>query len=206
MEAEEAEREYTVGDDTQSEIHPDDDEGDDLSVITIDSLKELDSDKVRKVWEGMAENREKEREYYNQLASMVDDMTPNDIYATVRATLRPGSTLPQCAESLLEELGNEELFRRILAVGYMSWQKFEKNRTKKQNKPYKPSTIRAVAEKFNVSTSRIMDLQRGEAITRDATRSRKLLKVEKKEEEEQAMKEEPSTPDKAEDEMSAGTS
>ena len=55
---------------------------------------------------------------------MVDDMTPNDIYATVKATPRPGSTLPQCAEDLLEELGNEELFRRILAVGYMSWQKF----------------------------------------------------------------------------------
>ena len=42
-----------------------------------------------------------------------------------------------------------------------------------------------------------MDLQRGEAITRDATRLRKMLKVEKKEEE-QAMKEEPSTPDKTE--------
>ena len=205
LEAEEAEREYTVGDDTQSEIHPDDDEGDDLSIITIDSLKELDSEKVRKIWEGMAETREKERDYYNQLASMVDDMTPNDIYATVKATPRPGSTLPQCAEDLLEELGNEELFRRILAVGYMSWQRFEKNRTKKQNTPYKPSTIRAVAEKFNVSTSRIMDLQRGEAITRDATRLRKMLKVEKKEEE-QAMKEEPSTPDKAEEEMPAETS
>ena len=204
LDAEEAEREYTVGDDTQSEIHPDDDEGDDLSVITIDSLKELDSEKVRKIWEGMAETREKERDYYNQLASMVDDMTPNDIYATVKATPRPGSTLPQCAEDLLEELGNKELFRRILAVGYMSWQRFEKNRTKKQNTPYKPSTIRAVAEKFNVSTSRIMDLQRGEAITRDATRLRKMLKVEKKDEE-QAMKEEPSTPDKTE-KMSAETS
>ena len=48
-------------------------------------------------------------------------MTLNDIYATVQATPRPGTTLPQCAEDLLEELGNEELFRRVLAVGYMSW-------------------------------------------------------------------------------------
>ena len=58
----------------------------------------------------MAEVEEKEREYYNRLAAMVNDMTPNDIYAIVQATPRPGTTLPQCAEDLLEELGNEELF------------------------------------------------------------------------------------------------
>ena len=99
-----------MGDKTKSEIHPDDAEGDDLSVITIDSLKELDSEKVWEIWKGMAEVKEKEREYYNSLATMVDDMTPNDIYATVQATHRPGTTLPQCAEDLLEELGSKELF------------------------------------------------------------------------------------------------
>ena len=34
----------------------------------------------------MAEVKEKERDYYNQLAGMVDEMTPNDIYATVQVT------------------------------------------------------------------------------------------------------------------------
>ena len=124
LDTEEGELLYTVGDETKSDIHPDDAEGDDLSVITIDSLKELDSEKVQEIWKGMAEVKEKEREYYNSLAAMVDDMTPNDIYATVQATPRPGTTLPQCAEDLLEELGNEELFWRVLAIGYMSWQRF----------------------------------------------------------------------------------
>ena len=130
----------------------------------------------------MAEVKEKEREYYNSLAAMVDDMTPNDIYATVQATPRPGTTLPQCAEDLLEELGNEELFWRVLAIGYMLWQRFEANRTKKQLNPYEPSSVRKVVEKFGVSSSRIMDLQREEAITREQTRMKKMLKVEKKEE------------------------
>ena len=121
LDAEEGELLYTVGDETKSDIHPDDVEGDNLSVITIDSLKELDSEKVWEIWKGMAEVKEKEREYYNSLAAMVDDMTPNDIYATILATPRPGTTLSQCAEDLLEELGNEELFRRVLAMGYMSW-------------------------------------------------------------------------------------
>ena len=183
LDAEEGELLYMVGDETKSEIHPDDAEGDDLSVITIDSLKELDSEKVWEIWKGMAEVKEKEREYYNCLAAMVDDMTPNDIYATVQATPRPGTTLPQCAEDLLEELGNEELFRRVLAVGYMSWQRFEANQTKKQLKPYEPSSVRKVVEKFGVSSSRIMDLQREEAITCEQTRMKKMLKAEKKEEE-----------------------
>ena len=182
LDAKEGELMYMVGDETKSDIHPDDAEGDDLSIITIDSLKELDSEKVREIWKGMAEVKEKEREYYNSLAAVVDDMTPNDIYATVQATPRPGTTLPQCAEDLLEELGSEELFQRVLAVGYMSWQKFEANRTRKQLNPYEPSWVRKVVEKFGVSSSRIMDLQRGEAITREQTRMKKMLKAEKKEE------------------------
>ena len=182
LDAEEGELMYTVGDETKWDIHPDDAEGDNLSIITIDSLKELDSEKVWEIWKGMAEVKEREREYYNTLAAMVDDMTPNDIYATVQATPRPGTTLPQCAEDLLEELGSEELFRRVLAVGYMSWQKFEANRTRKQLNPYEPSSVRKVAEKFGVSSSRIMDLQREVAITREQTRMKKMLKAEKKEE------------------------
>ena len=188
LDAEEGELLYRVGDETKSDIHPDDTEGDDLSVITIDSLKELDSEKVQEIWKGMAEVKEKEREYYNSLATMVDDMTPNDIYATVQATPRPGTTLPLCAEDLLEELGNEELFQRVLAVGYMLWQRFEANRTKKQLNPYEPSLVGKVVEKFGVSSSRIMDLQRGEAITREQTRMKKMLKVEKEEGEEKKRK------------------
>ena len=104
LDTEKGELMYTVGDETKSDIHPDDAEGDNLSVITIDSLKKLDSEKVWEIWKGMAEVKEKEREYYNSLATIVDDMTPNDIYAMVQATPRPGTTLPQCAEDLLEEL------------------------------------------------------------------------------------------------------
>ena len=61
LDAEEGELMYTVGDETKLDIHPDDAKGDDLSVITIDSLKELDSEKVWEIWKGMAEVKEKER-------------------------------------------------------------------------------------------------------------------------------------------------
>ena len=45
LDMEEEELEYKVGDETASEIHPDDDDADDLSCITIDSLKHIDNEK-----------------------------------------------------------------------------------------------------------------------------------------------------------------
>ena len=182
LDLEEEELEYKVGDETASEIHPDDDDADDLSCITIDSLKHIDNDEVKEIWKGMAKIKLQEGEYYEKLAGMVDKMTPEVIYQTVQMTPRPATALPQCAEDLLTELGNEELFRRILAVGYMSYQAFEKNCKKRLGETYKPNTIREVAARFNISTSRLMDLRRGAAINREDTQRAKMLKAEKKEE------------------------
>ena len=182
LDMEEEELEYKVGDETASEVHPDDDDADDLSCITIDSLKHMDNEKVKNIWQGMAKLKRQEGDYYGELADMVDEMTPETIYQTVQATPRPARALPQCAEDLLTELGNEELFRRILAVGYMSYQAFEKNRKKRLGESYKPNTIREVAARFNISTSRLMDLRWGAAINREDTQRVKMPKAEKKEE------------------------
>ena len=182
LDLEEEELEYKVGDESTSEIHPDDDEADDLSCITIDSLQHIDNDKVKEIWSGMAKIKQQEGEYYEKLAGMVDEMTLEVIYQSVQATPRPSTNVPSCAEELLHELGSEELFRRVLAIGYMSWQGFEKNRRKRLGEKYKPNTIREVAAKFDISTSRLMDLRRGAAINREDTQCSKMLKAEKKEE------------------------
>ena len=182
LDLEEEELEYKVGDETASEIHPDDDEVDDLSCITIDSLKHINNDKVKEIWSGMAKLKQQEGEYYEKLAGMVDEMTPEVIYQSVQVTPRPSTALPQCAENLLMELGSEELFRRVLAIGYMSWQGFEKNRRKCLGEKYKPNTVPEVAAKFDISTLRLMDLRRGAAINREDTQCSKMLKAEKKEE------------------------
>ena len=182
LDREEAELEYKVSDESASDIHPDDVSADDLSCITIDSLKYIDNDKVKNIWQGMAKLKRQEGDYYSELAEMVDEMSPETIYQSVQVTPRPATTLPQCAEDLLTELGSEELFRRILAVGYMSYQVFEKNHKKRLGETYKPNTVREVAARFNISTSRLMDLRRGAAINREDTQRSKMLKVEKKEE------------------------
>ena len=182
LDMEEEELEYKVGDETASEIHPDDDEVDDLSCITIDSLKHIDNDQVKEIWRGMAKIKQQEGEYYEKLAGMVDEMMPEVIYQSVQATPRPSTNVPPCAEELLHELRSEELFRRVLAIGYMSWQGFEKNRRKRLGEKYKPNTVWEVAAKFDISTSRLMDLRQGAAINREDTQCSKMLKAKKKEE------------------------
>ena len=97
-------------------------------------------------------------------------------------TPQPSTNVPPCADELLHELGSEELFRRLLAIGYMNWQGFEKNRRKCLGEKYKPNTVQEVAAKFDISTSRLMDLRRGAAINREDTQWSKMLKAEKKEE------------------------
>ena len=77
---------YLVGDDESSETHPDDTTADDLFHITIDSLKHIDNDKVKEIWRGMSKLKHQESEYYNQLAEMVDEMSPETVYQSVAAT------------------------------------------------------------------------------------------------------------------------
>ena len=184
LDREEEELEYKVGDESTSEIHPDDDVADDLSCITIDSLKYIDNAKVKDIWKGMAKLKQQEGEYYNNLADMVDEMSPEVIYQSMQATARPSTALPQCTEELLTKLGSEELLRRVLTIGYMNWQALEKNHKKRLGETYKPNTIREVAAKFDISTSRLMDLRRGAAINREDTQRSKMIKAEKKEESE----------------------
>ena len=182
LDMEEEELEYKVGDETASEIHPDDADADDLSCITIDSLKHIDNDKVKEIWAGMAKLKHQEGEYYEQLAGMVDEMMPEVIYQSVQATPRPSTNVPTCADELLEELGSAELFKRVLGNRVHGLAGIRENRRKRLGEKYKPNTIREVATKFGISTSRLMDLRRGAAINREDTQRSKMLKAEKKEE------------------------
>ena len=86
LDREEEELEYKVGDESVSEVHPDNDVADNLSCITLDSLKYIDNDKVKGIWKEMAKLKQQEGEYYDSLANMVDEMTPEVIYPSVQAT------------------------------------------------------------------------------------------------------------------------
>ena len=96
-------------------------------------------------------------------------------------TPRPATALPQCAEDLLTELGNEELFRRILAVGYMSTRRLRKTARKirrgLQTKHHQRSCSQIQHFFFKVDGS-----QARCSLNREDTQHNKMLKAEKKEE------------------------
>ena len=110
---------------------------------------------------------------------MVDEMTPEVIYQSVQATPRPLYHVPTCADELLEELGSAELFKRVLAIGYMDWQGFEKNRRKRLGEKYKPKHHPRGCHKIRHFHFKTDGSQTRCSINREDTQRSKMLKAEK---------------------------
>ena len=82
----------------------------------------------------MAETKAKEATIYNQLADMVDEMSPAVIQETIIQTPKPGTNIPPKAEMFLEEIGSAAKFKRILATGYMVYKEY----LEKKDPTYQP--------------------------------------------------------------------
>ena len=113
-----------TGIESASEEDPDNESADDLSIVTIDSMSNINKDKVCDLWRQMAETKAKEATIYNQLADMVDDMSPAVIQETIVQTPKPGTNVPPEAEVFLKEIGSTAKFKRILATGYMVYEEY----------------------------------------------------------------------------------
>ena len=128
------------------------------------------------------ENKTSRREYYEQLAGMVDEMTPEVVYQSVQATPRPSTNVPACADELLQELGVRSCLEESWLLGIWTGRVLKRTEENVWGRNINPHTISEVAAKFGISSSRLMDLRRGAAINREDTQRNKMLKAEKKEE------------------------
>ena len=126
-----------TGMESASEENPDEESADDLSIVTIDSMTNINKDKVRDLWRQMAETKTKEATIYNQLANMVDDMSPTVIQETIIRTPKPGTNVPPEAEAFLEEIRSAAKFKRILATGYMVYKEY----LEKKDHTYQPLSL-----------------------------------------------------------------
>ena len=177
-----------TGAETASEEDPDEESADDLSVVTIDSLANIDKEKVKETWKKMEEAKIMEAQAYNQLASMVEDMSPAVIQETISKTPKPGTNIPTCVEELFEELGDSSKFRKVVACGYMMYETYLKSK----KKDYKPATVRSVARRFNVDVKGLMELRRGEAYEREKKKAERMIKKEEEMKQEVPPEPEPS--------------
>ena len=141
-----------TGMESASEEDPDEESVDDLSIVTIDSMSNINKDKVHDLWRQMAETKAKEATIYNQLANMVDDMSPAVTQETVIQTPKPGTNVPPEAEAFLEEIGSSAKFKWILATGYMVYEEY----LEKKDPTYQPLSLQKILKKFNTDSKGMM--------------------------------------------------
>ena len=159
---------------SDTDVDADMESADDISVVSLDSLAEINREKVREVWKGMSEVKTKEAVLYNNLAEMVEDMSPVVIQETIKRTPKPGSNIPKEVESLCEEIDNGSMFKKVVAAGYMLYEQYLKSRDKK----YKPMSFRQTAKKFQVDLKGLKEISRGAAYERDRKRLEQMVKKE----------------------------
>ena len=163
-----------TGAESELDMNADMESGDDISIISLDSLAEINKEKVKEVWRGMSEVKGKEAVLYNNLAEMVEDMSPVVIQETIRRTPKPGSNIPSEVESLCEEINNGSMFKKVVAAGYMLYEQYLKSKDKK----YKPMSYRQTAKKFQVDLKGLKEISRGAAYERDRKRLERMVKKE----------------------------
>ena len=159
-----------------SEEDPDEEYTDDLSIVTIDSMTNIYKDKVHDLWRQMVETKVKEATIYNQLADMVDDMSPTIIQETIIQTPKPGTNIPLEVEMFLEEIGSAAKFKRILATGYMVYEEY----LEKKDPTYQPLSLRKVIKNFNTDSKGMMEIQKGEAYKREEKKMKRMHRTEEK--------------------------
>ena len=165
-----------TGVESASEEDPDNESADDLSIVTIDSMSNINKDKVRDLWRQMAETKAKEATIYNQLADMVDEMSPAVIQETIIQPPKPGTNVPPEAEAFLEEIGSPAKFKRILAMGYMVYEEY----LEKKDPKYQPLSLRKILKKFNTDSKGMMEIRKGEAYRREEKKMKRMLRTEEK--------------------------
>ena len=165
-----------TGMESASEEDPDNESSDDLSIVTIDSMSNINKDKVRDLWRQMAETKAKEATIYNQLADMVDEMSPAVIQETIIQTQKPGTNVPPEAEAFLEEIGSAAKFKQILATGYMVYEEY----LEKKDPKYQPLSLRKILKKFNTDSKGMMEIRKGEAYRREEKKMKRMLRTEEK--------------------------
>ena len=159
-----------------SEEDPDEESADDLSIVTVDSLTNIDKDQIRKLWKEMSETKAKEADIYNRLSNMVEEMSPAIIQETISKTPKPGSNIPACVEELFEEVGSAAVFKRIVACGFMIYEDYMASK----DSNYQKLSLRKVIKKFQMDSKGLLQMRRGEAYAREKKKTERMVKQQQK--------------------------
>ena len=159
-----------------SEEDPDEESADDLSIVTVDSLANIDKEQVKELWKEMSETKAKEANIYNRLSNMVEEMSPAIIQETISKTPKPGSNIPACVEDLFEEVGSAAVFKRIVACGFMIYEDYMASK----DPSYQKLSLQKVIKKFQTDSKGLLQMRRGEVYAREKKKTERMIKQEQK--------------------------
>ena len=103
-------------------------------------------------------------------------MSPAIIQETIIQTPKPGTNIPLEAETFLEEIGSAAKFKKILATGYMVYERY----LEKKDTTYQPLLFRKILKKFNTDSKGMMEIRKGEAYKWEKKKIKRMLRIEEK--------------------------
>ena len=159
-----------------SEEDPDEESADDLSIVTVDSLANINKEQVKELWKEMSETKAKEANIYNRLSNMVEEMSLAIIQETISKMPKPGSNIPACVEELFEEVGSATVFKRIVACGFMIYEDYMASK----DPNYQKLSLRKVIKKFQTDSKGLLQMRRGEVYAREKKKTERMVKQEEK--------------------------
>ena len=146
---------------------------DDLSVASLETVNEIESEEASRLLTTYADLKMKEAETLQDMVALIraDDLGPRQCYEIVKHVTKLEGDIPEIAQ-VREEFDYESV-KLILAAGVRMKQVYEVNM--KQRK--KAESLVSVAKRFNVSKSRLYEMTAGHKIGRPRKRASKQLEL-----------------------------
>ena len=146
---------------------------DDLSVASLETVNEIESEEASRLLTTYADLKMKEAETLQDMVALIraDDLGPRQCYEIVKHVTKLEGDIPEIAQ-VWEEFDYESV-KLILAAGVRMKQVYDVNM--KQRK--KAESLVSVTKWFNVSKSRLYEMTAGHKIGRPGKRASKQLEL-----------------------------
>ena len=130
---------------------------DDLSVASLETVNEIESEEANKLLTTYADLKKKEAETLQDMVALIraENLGPRQCYEIVKSVTKMEGDIPEIAQ-VREEFDYESV-KLILATGVRMKQVYDVNM--KQRK--KAESFKSIAKRFNVSKSRLYEIAAG---------------------------------------------
>ena len=146
---------------------------DDLSVASLETVNEIESEEASRLLTTYADLKMKEAETLQDMVALIkaDDLGPRQCYEIVKHVTKVEGDIPEIAQ-VREEFDYESI-KLILAAGVRMKQVYDVNMRQRK----KAESLVSVAKRFNVSKSRLYEMTAGHKIGRPGKSAPKQLEL-----------------------------